>query len=86
MSIQTEYIQHSVPYRLFGPYSTTGHGCGNDFTQIPIPSFKGKSHTEFLTYFTEFVKSNIILDDTVGRENWIIGFKLNQSSFNDPND
>ena len=49
----------------YGPYSVANSpGCGNDFTQIPIEGD-----------FNEFIRSNIILDDTVGREDWIIGFQ-----------
>ena len=50
----------------YGPYSVTNSpDCGNDFTQIPVEGD-----------FSEFLRSNIILDDTVGREDWIIGFQV----------
>jgi len=50
----------------YGPYSVTNNpDCGNDFTQIPIEGD-----------FSKFLRSNIILDDTVGREDWIIGFQV----------
>ena len=50
----------------YGPYAADdAPDCGTDFTQIPVEGD-----------FSEFISSNIIQDDTVGREGWIIGFKV----------
>ena len=49
----------------YGPYATEGPDCGNDFIQVPVEGD-----------FSEFIGSNIILDDTAGREDWIIGFQV----------